>query len=433
MHKILITLLALLTPATALGFEAGFEGYIEPEVTLFAEEGALTDQERYNLSLAGQLELDLYWADDKVHVALHPFGRVDLNDDNRTHWDLRQARLELLPHDRVALSIGLSQIFWGVTEVVHLVDIVNQTDGVEGFDGEDKLGQPMAQAVIDFGDYGILDMMVMPFFRERTFADDDGGRPRFPLPIDRDFTTYENADADRNIDWAARYSIVLGDYDLGLSYFSGTARAPDLVPVVLVGGAACAPSPATAYGRPPCPTPPGFPLNLLPYTPPSIDVRLAPHYPQLQQLAFDGTATLQNWLLKLEVSGRQVHDQHDFAITGGVEYSFYQIFNTNGDLGIVAEYAFDDRGEDLAAPFQNDAIFGLRWALNNTQSTALLVAGTFDVDNGTSTMSIEGDTRIGEISKLTIEGRFFLDTAPTDPLSFFEKDSFLQLRYAVYF
>lgn len=433
MQKLLITLFGLALPSAAMAFEANFQGYIEPEATLFVEEGTFSDQERYNTSLAGQLEVDLYWADDKVHVALHPFTRADLNDDNRTHWDLREARVELLPHDRVALSIGLGQIFWGVTEVVHLVDIVNQTDGVEGFDGEDKLGQPMAQAVIDMGDYGILDMMVMPFFRERTFADNDGGRPRFPLPIDRDFTTYESADSDRNIDWAARYSIVIDDFDLGLSFFSGNARAPDLVPVVFVNGAPCAPPSTPAYGRPPCPTPPGFPFNVLPGTPPTIEVRLAPHYPTIDQLAFDGTATLGNWLLKLEAAGRHVHDQYDFAATGGVEYSFYQIFNTNGDLGIVAEYAFDDRGEDLAAPFQNDAILGLRWALNNTQSTALLVAGIYDVDNGTSTLSLEGDTRVGENFKLTVEGRFFLETADTDPFAAFEKDSFAQLRFAWFF
>ncbi|MGB1088705.1 MAG: hypothetical protein ACPG06_10065, partial [Alphaproteobacteria bacterium] len=249
--------------APAMALETSFQGYIEPEAQLFVEEGAFGDQERYNLSLASELELDLYWSDDKAHLAIHPFGRVDLNDDNRTHWDLREARFELVPLDMLSISIGLGQIFWGVTEVVHLVDIVNQTDAVESFDGEDKLGQPMGQVVLDFGDYGILDMMVMPFFRERSFADTDGGRPRFPLPVDRDFTTYESGETDRHLDWAARYSIVLGDFDLGVSAFSGTARAPDLVPVVLVDGAPCSPFPATAYGRPPCPEPPGFPLSLL--------------------------------------------------------------------------------------------------------------------------------------------------------------------------
>ncbi|MDD7885073.1 hypothetical protein [Flavivirga sp. 57AJ16] len=32
-----------------------------------------------------------------------------------------------------------------MTESNHLVDIINQTDAVETFDGEEKLGQPMVQ------------------------------------------------------------------------------------------------------------------------------------------------------------------------------------------------------------------------------------------------------------------------------------------------
>ena len=47
--------------------------------------------------------------------------------------------------------------FWGVTETAHRVDILNQTDQVESFDGEDKLGQPM----VNFSwskDWGTLDL-----------------------------------------------------------------------------------------------------------------------------------------------------------------------------------------------------------------------------------------------------------------------------------
>ena len=39
-----------------------------------------------------------------------------------------------------SLSIGLGKVFWGVTEFNHLVDVINQTDLVEGIDGEAKLG-----------------------------------------------------------------------------------------------------------------------------------------------------------------------------------------------------------------------------------------------------------------------------------------------------
>lgn len=430
--KLLTCMIFAALPTQVLALDVTLQGYIEPEATWFVEDGALPDQENYNLSLAAQTELDLYWANDRVHIAIHPFGRVDMQDEERTHWDLREARFEVLPFENLALSIGAQQVFWGVTEVVHLVDTVNQTDALEGFDGEDKLGQPMVQAVLDMGDFGIFSGMVMPFFRERAFPGDEG-RPRFPLPINRNYTTYESTNTDRHIDWAARYSIVLGDFDLGLSYFSGTARAPELAPIVFVDGEVCAPYAASAHGRPACPEPPGFPINLLPAETPDIDVALAPHYPLMEQLAFDGQATLGAWLLKLEMAGRHVNNQYDFATTGGIEYSFYQIFGTDADLGLVLEYAFDDRGQDLDNPFQNDLFFGFRWAANNVASTAVLVAAGYDTDNSTTSLSVEGDTRIGDSFKLTLEGRFFLDVAEGDPFTLYQNDSFAKLQFGWYF
>ena len=41
------------------------------------------------------------------------------------------------------MRLGLRKVYWGVTESQHLVDVINQTEGVENLDGEDKLGQPM--------------------------------------------------------------------------------------------------------------------------------------------------------------------------------------------------------------------------------------------------------------------------------------------------
>ena len=71
-------------------------------------------------------------------------------------------------------------MFWGVTELRHLVDIINQTDLVENLDGEQKLGQPMVQLTL-LKDWGTLDFFAMPYFRERTFTGPDGRpRPRSP-------------------------------------------------------------------------------------------------------------------------------------------------------------------------------------------------------------------------------------------------------------
>ncbi len=51
-------------------------------------------------------------------------------------------------------------MYWGVAESNHLVDIINQTDAVESFDGEEKLGQPMVQYTYTSGLVAIN-----PFFK----------------------------------------------------------------------------------------------------------------------------------------------------------------------------------------------------------------------------------------------------------------------------
>ena len=77
-----------------------------------------------------------------------PFFRYDNTDSRRTHADLREAYLLLfgeIGEGEWELRVGVDQVFWGVTESQHLVDIVNQVDFVEHPAGEAKLGQPMVQ------------------------------------------------------------------------------------------------------------------------------------------------------------------------------------------------------------------------------------------------------------------------------------------------
>ena len=57
------------------------------------------------------------------------------------NFDIRELNY-LLFGETWEVRLGVDKVFWGTTEFVHLVDIVNQTDLVEDVDGEDKLGQP---------------------------------------------------------------------------------------------------------------------------------------------------------------------------------------------------------------------------------------------------------------------------------------------------
>ena len=71
----------------------------------------------------------------------------------------------------------------------HRVDYINQTDGVEDVDGEDKLGQPMLNLGLQ-RDWGDLNFFYLPYFRERTFPGTKG-RLRAPLVVDTDRARYE--------------------------------------------------------------------------------------------------------------------------------------------------------------------------------------------------------------------------------------------------
>ena len=121
------------------------------------------------------------------------------------------------------MRAGVDKVFWGATEVYHLVDIINQTDNVENRDGEQKLGQPMFKVSLE-RDWGVLDLFLMPYFRERTFSSAEG-RPRSQPRVAAELTEYENSREEYHPDVALRWSSNLGDWDLGIAHFHGTGRA----------------------------------------------------------------------------------------------------------------------------------------------------------------------------------------------------------------
>ena len=122
------------------------------------------------------------------------------------------------------------------------------------------------------------------------------------------------------------------------------------------------------------------------------------------------------------------------AATGGVEYTFYSIANSNIDLGILAEYQYDDRSINAPGTFADNDIFAaLRLTLNDIQDTAILGGGV--IDNNTQNMSffMEAATRIGNNWKVELEGRISANISNNSPEAAFREDDYIQLRLARYF
>jgi len=374
---------------------ADWSGNISTELRAFPNEAMYPDQHNASVSIAAQPEFHHRWDGDKHSFTFAPFLRVDQYDDERTHTDIRELTwLSAAPAHE--WRVGIRKVFWGVTESQHLVDIINQTDGVENPDGEDKLGQPMVNLAL-IQSWGTVDFFVLPGFRERTFPGAEG-RPRLPLSVDANHAEYQSDREQSHVDAALRYRHSLGDWDIGLSYFTGTSRDPRFNARVING----------------VPT-------------------LVPYYDLIKQTGLDAQATLGGWLWKLEAIYRTGQGDSYAAATGGFEYTFSGVFETGMDLGLIAEYLYDERGDDAPTPLADDVLIGCRLALNDAQSTDLLAGVLFDSDGGARNVSIEGSRRLSGDWKLSIEARVYAGASTNDPLYVFRDDDYLQFELARHF
>jgi len=396
--KIIFVAALTLTLSLTLGSKASahdFSGYVAAEGRFFPQAPLDPEQERNSGSLAVQPEYYHEWENGSSFTFV-PFARIDSADSERTHFDIRELNYLWLT-DFWELRAGIGKVFWGTTEFVHLVDIINQTDGVESVDGEEKLGQPMIQLSI-LRDWGALEFFVLSYFRERTYPGREG-RLRFAAVVDTDNARYENSDEEHHTDFAARYSHTIGDWDFGIYNFNGTGREPTLIAGL------------DSAGRP----------------------VLIPFYEQINQTGLDLQMVAGQWLCKLEAIYRTGQADGFYASVGGFEYTFVNIAATGMDLGILAEGAYDDRGGKATTFFENDAVFGLRLAVNDAAGTELLAGFSQDLESSSRSLSLEASRRFGDNWLLSIESRSFFDLPEDDLFYSLRDDGFIQLELAYYF
>jgi len=393
MRKIL-TLLAFLLTQTTVAEEIDFSASVGLEFRGFTQ-APLIDNDSNRISVSGFFEPETKWRseDRKKRFSFVGFGRYDEQDSERTHLDVRELYWSFNSGDWTTL-IGINKVFWGVTESVHLVDVINQTDLVEDFDQEAKLGQPM----IHFSnqkDWGKLDFYVLPYFRERTFASTDG-RFNFGLNV-ADDAIYESSDEENHVDLAFRYSHYFGDVDFGFHVFDGTNREPILLPNK------------------------GF-------------TELVANYSQMTQVGIDMQYTNEAWLWKFESIHRSTDVDDFFAAVAGFEYTLYQINDNAHDLGLLFEYQHDDRNE-LSAPTiaDNDVFLAARYAFNDSQDTSILAGIVVDTENDTTFVNIEAERRIGDNLSAELRLRALTNVDETDTARAFAKDDYVQLGLSWYF
>ncbi len=124
-----------------------------------------------------------------------------------------------------------------------------------------------------------------------------------------------------------------------------------------------------------------------------------------------------------------------FAAVSGLEYTFYGIFESKTDLGVLVEYLYDGR-DNATAPasfIDKDVFIGVRLVLNDTQDTTFLAGTIVDRNARAIFLNVEAERRLGEHWKLEIKGRFFNNVPDNNPLAGIRRDDFISLRLGRYF
>lgn len=375
---------------------AEFSGNVAVEAQLFSETARFDEQYDDNVTASFKPRWVGEWNQGDDLWSLELFLRADDKDGGREHADLREALWLHLSGDN-EWRVGINTMFWGVIESKHLVDVINQIDQVEGIDGEEKLGQPMLH-LKRYREWGVLDFLVLPAFRERTFQQKEG-RLRPLLVVETDLVEYESSDEDRHVDYALRFSQTYGGLDLGLSWFKGTSRDP----VLQVG--------LDDAGKP----------------------VLIPFYQQMTQVGVDAQLIYADWIWRLEAIRREANAGDYNAYTAGFEYTFFGILETATDLGLLLEYSYDGRDKDEADPLDDDVFLGARFAFNDEQSSEILAGFFIDAGNRGRSFRVEANRRFGASWKGTLELQTFSNIDADDPLAALAEDDYLLLEMAYYF
>ena len=384
--------------------ETDFSLELSSDYRAFFNKGMYNNQQHFFASIAIQPEFTIRWDEGEQRVVSELFGRLSSSDNQRSHWDVRELYYQIAKSNW-EFSAGLKKVYWGVTESVHLVDVINQTDLVESFDGEAKLGQPMLQYTL-LSNVGTFEAFLLPYHRKRTLPGEEG-RLRFPIVIDDDKAEYESDLEAFDMGGAFRYAHYFSVFDVGLSYIYHTNRE--------------------------------FLVR------PKVGNELVPFYEKMHQIGLDLQATTGSMLWKMEAISRFTNADNFQALAIGGEYTFSNIKNSGIDIGVLVEFLYDTRQPtvfDLSngritgstgTAFQDDLFIGSRIAFNDTQDGSILFGGIFDLEHNSKIFSIEAERRFFKNWKAELEVRIFSNFSEEELLYAFRKDSFVQLTVSRFF
>ncbi|KHT63469.1 malate transporter [Photobacterium gaetbulicola] len=330
----------------------------------------------------------LWWNDSGWAATISPYIEYEAQS-KQGFINIREANLAYTS-DSIEWLIGYGVVYWGVAEVYQPVNIVNQYDGRIALGYEEKVGQPMLQARL-LPEWGDVQVLLLPFFQPRQFRAPEQRRS-LTKPVSND-VLYPNG--ENAVDAAVRIGFWQNALDVGISAFYGNSREPLLIEQTNNWQAS---------------------------------------YANVFQLGTELQWTQNDLLLKWESTYRKGEGRDYASLVAGFEYSVYGFSFSQGQLGLIAEYTWDNR--DTSAPatiYNNDIFLGLRWQTNDIRNTELLLSGLFDLEQTSPIYKLTASGRINEHWKWVAEGYYLSSIANNTPIAYLNNDSYFSISAEYYF
>lgn len=373
--------------AGAAGQDFSVRGELETRATIYARPPAFEDQSDKRLQPSTALTVVASGElSEHTGFTIAGFARAQPVSDERLSADLREGYIAYYGDD-FELRAGVLSEFWGLLEGSNIVDIINQRDLVEDFEGDVKLGQPGVGAVT-YWDTVSAEVFVLPYFRERRMAE---GEDRLRISsLDFADAAFENSGDEWHPSAAGRVNLDLGSFSGAVSHFYGVGREPRLVPEF------------DSFGRP---------------------VALRPTYDTINQTGLEAQVIQGGTVWKLEAFHRFEDGESFFGVGAGLEHEFPNVLGTRASLTPYVEGYYDNRSDTAPlTAFDNDIFLGLRLALNNLSDTQFEATSLFDVENLSSAVSISFSTRISEELRFEASADLFINTRDDRALAGFGDD-----------
>ena len=315
-----------------------------------------------------------------------------LSSKNDIFYDIKEANVNF-ENSTWSFLLGSTEEFWGKTETLNPVDIINSNNYDEGLSKPNKLGEVMIKANREIG-IGDLSIYYLPNFRPNKYPSKKS-RLNLPIEVNDDEANYVNS-ADKNMQqFALRFSGYYEDLDFGISVFEGISRDPFFT---FVSG------------------------------------KMVPSYSKISQYGIEVQQLLGEWIVKGEFINREGQQNISGSLKDyssgvvGLERSLYGLIDGNTDLTFFLEYAKDSRGVSAHQSNQNDVFLVNRITLNDIHDTSISFAISRDLNTESGIFNSIISRRIFGLFKTDLEVFIPLDLKSDIHLNSSSKDKSLGMN-----